>query len=37
MSEMVCDFPYLGTVVCIGDPYFALFVGFVGLSFILHF
>jgi hypothetical protein len=37
MSEKVCDFPDLGTVVCKGDPFFALVVDFVGLSFILHF
>jgi hypothetical protein len=37
MSEEVCDFPDLGTVVSEGDPFFALVVDFVGLSFILHF
>jgi hypothetical protein len=37
MSEKVCDFPDLGTVVCKGDPFFALVVGFVVLSFILLF
>jgi hypothetical protein len=37
MSEKVCDFPDLGTVVREGDPFFALVVDFVGFSFILHF